>query len=146
MPEMQSFKNHARFDTTYHFIIAPLVLANLVLSAYITIRDWPIHSRSHLWWIVMSIALVLIVAKLRSYSLALQDRVIRLEERLRYALLLPASDLGKANHLALDQIIALRFAPDAELHALIERTLAEKLTPKQIKAAIVVWRPDYHRI
>jgi hypothetical protein len=146
MPEMQSFKNHTRFDPTFHVLIAPLVLVNLALSAYITVRDWPIHSRSHLWWIVMSVALLLIVAKLRNYSLTVQDRVIRLEERLRYALLLPASDLGKANHLALDQIVALRFAPDAELPALIERTFAEKLTPKQIKAAIVVWRPDYHRI
>ena len=145
MPAPQTFKNHARFDATYHFIIAPLALANLVLSAYITVRDWPIHSRSHLWWIVMSIVLVLLTTKVRTYALAVQDRVIRLEERLRYARLLPA-EVAKTNALTLHQIIALRFAPDAELPGLVDRTIAEKLTPKQIKQSIQVWRPDYNRV
>jgi len=146
MPTAQNFKNHGRFDPMFHFVIAPATLANLALSIYITVRDWPIHSRSHLWWIFMSIILFLLTFKLRSYPLAVQDRVIRLEERLRYTTLLPIAVLEQANGLTLKQIIALRFASDAELPALVTRAVTENLTPKQIKQSIVTWRPDYTRV
>ena len=146
MPAPQNFKNHARIDPPYHYIIAPIILANLVHAAYITVNDWPLHSHSNLWWIVVSIALVLMVLKLRTYPLTVQNRVIRLEERIRYGALLPTTELSKSNQLTLPQIIALRFASDAELPGLIDRAIAEELTPKQIKQSIVTWRPDYDRV
>ncbi len=141
----QNFKNHASVD--YGYIAAGLILiANLVLAIYITIRDWPLHSRSHLWWIVVAIALVLVVVRLRGYATRNQDRIIRLEERLRYAALLQPAQLDRASALTMGQIVALRFASDAELPALLDRTLAENLASKQIKQSITTWRPDHQRV
>ena len=146
MAAAQNFKNHSRFDPPFHFFVLPVLMTNLVLSVYITIRDWPIHSRSHLWWIVVSIALMLLGFRTRIYSLGVQDRLIRLEERLRFMALLPAAELDQTNALTIKQIVALRFASDAELPKLVRRTLAENLTPRQIKQSIEAWRPDYTRV
>lgn len=142
----QSYKSHMRFDPAYHFLLAPLALANVFLALYITLRQWPMHSRSHLWWIVMAIAFQIAVALIRGYALKVQDRVIRLEERFRLAQLLGPAELDASYALTLKQLIALRFASDAELPGLVRRTLAEKLDPKGIKAAIQTWRPDHQRV
>ncbi len=146
MPATQNFKNHTRFDPPFHFFLVPVLLANVILSIYITVRDWPKHSRSHLWWIVISIALFLLLGTMRRYAAANQDRIIRLEERLRYAALLTPVQLTQSQNLTRPQVIALRFASDAELPGLMERALAENLGPKQIKQSIVSWRADNHRI
>jgi hypothetical protein len=79
-------------------------------------------------------------------TLRAQDRIIRLEERLRMAALLPVDELARSKALTEAQIVALRFASDDELPALVNRTLDEKLTPEQIKQAINSWRPDYFRV
>lgn len=85
---------------------------------------------------------ILLWTRLRRYPLTVQDRLIRLEEKLRYQRLW----LGDEDRLTLSQIIALRFASDQELPALIERTVRDTLTPKQIKQAITMWRPDTLRV
>lgn len=146
MSKSQSAKSHSAVDPAFVFFLLPFILANLVLSVYYTIHQWPIHSRAHLWWIVSAVAFFLLAGTTRRYGLKLQDRIIRLEERTRLAALLPASELSAAHSLTLAQIIALRFASDDELPALVRRTLAEHLTPAQIKQSITSWRPDHHRI
>ena len=146
MPAAQTLKNHGRLEPVFHFFLIPVLLANIVSSIYATIHDWPIHYGSNLWRIVMSVAWFMTAGLVRGYANKNQDRIIRMEERLRYASLLQPGQLEKSAVLSLRQIIALRFASDAELPSLIDRALAENLTPKQIKQSIVSWRPDYTRV
>jgi hypothetical protein len=94
----------------------------------------------------MSIVLFMGFGLTRSYALKAQDRIIRLEEKLRFTALLPADLLARSQALTVRQIIGLRFASDAELPALVKRALDENLTEKQIKQAITSWRPDYLRV
>jgi hypothetical protein len=145
MPEPQSYKNHTRLDPPYLFALIGLLL-NLVFAITYHVRHYPEHAYLSLWWIIMSLVLIVIGLKTRTYALKAQDRVIRLEERLRLAALLPPTDLARSNALTESQLIALRFASDTELPALTKRTLDESLTQKQIKEAIVTWKPDNFRV
>lgn len=146
MPEPQSYKNHTRFDPLFHFIVLPLLIGNLGGMIHLTIHEWPHRYGLHLWWIVMSLVFIFIAGVARSSALRAQDRTILLEERLRYNALLPPSALATSANLAIRQIIALRFASDAELPGLITRAASEKLSSKQIKESIVSWRADDYRV
>ncbi len=146
MAKPQSFENHARFDPAFHFFIAPLLLLNIIFAVYATIHRWPSFPHMHLWWIVMSVVLFVFAGLMRSYALKNQDRLIRLEEQLRLADLLPEDQLGLIEALTVDQYIGLRFASDAEVAALAQRAVAENLDRKQIKKSITHWRADNHRI
>ena len=146
MPTPQTLKNHTRYDPLFHFTAIPLLLLNLIFSIYVTIRDWPAHPHLHIWWIVMSIVLFVMLGISRSSALRAQDRIIRLEERLRLAALLPVADRPHIDELTIRQLIALRFASDAELPALVHKTLTQNLEPKAIKESIITWRPDHDRV
>ena|ERR1700722_12649518 len=146
MPAEQNFKNHARFDPIFHFFLLPLLVANIIRSIYVTIHQWPHRSGIHLWGIVMAVVWFMMTGLIRGYANKNQDRIIRLEERLRFTALLSPDLLVRSNALTTAQIIGLRFASDAELPALIERTLAENLTKKQIKQNIQTWRADNERV
>jgi hypothetical protein len=146
MPIQQNLKNYTRYDPPFHFVIIPLLLLNLIFSIYITVHNWPASKHLHLWGIVMAIVFIMMAGRARDSALKAQDRIIRLEERLRLAALLPAADLGHINELTVKQLIALRFASDAELPALVHKTLTQDMEPKAIKQAIVNWRPDNHRV
>jgi len=146
MPTPQTLKNHARFDPPYHFFVLPMLLLNFIFSIYLTIHHWPDHWALHLWWIVMSLVFMVMGLRLRDRALVVQDRIIRCEERLRLHALLPAEDRAHINELSVKQLIALRFASDDELPALVRKTLTQNLEPKAIKQSIVNWRGDYHRV
>jgi Family of unknown function (DUF6526) len=146
MPTPQNLKNHTRWDPPFHFFVGPMLLLNFIFSIYVTIHDWPRYAHTHLWWILMSIVLFVMAGNLRSAALRAQDRIIRLEERLRLAALLPAADRAHIDELSIKQLIALRFASDAELPALVHKTLTQNLEPKAIKESITNWRPDYNRV
>jgi hypothetical protein len=146
MAQPQSLKNHTRFDPLFHFVILPLLLVNFGFSIYATIHAWPGYMHTHLWWIVMSLVFILMAGKSRLYAAKNQDRIIRLEEQLRLADLLPESQLGLVETLTIRQLVGLRFASDAEAAALAARAVAEGLTEKQIKEAIVTWKPDNDRV
>jgi hypothetical protein len=94
----------------------------------------------------MSVVLLFAVGRARVHSLTAQDRIIRLEEKLRFHALLPPDLLARSHSLSIQQIVALRFAADEELPGLVRRTLDENLSQKQIKQAINSWRPDYLRV
>ncbi len=146
MPAPQNYRNHARFDPPFHYFAAPVLLLNVLFSLGVLIHRWPEDVWLHAWLLIVSLALLLTVGLARSYPLKVQDRVIRLEERLRYGQLLTPEALASAQALSLRQIVALRFASDAELPALLHRAVTENLPPKAIKEAITVWRPDTERV
>jgi hypothetical protein len=146
MPAPQNLKNHARFHPPFHFFVLPMLLLNFIFSIYVTIHRWPEHWALHLWWIAMSIVFFIMAGIARGGALAVQDRIIRLEERLRLQALLPAEDRAHIHELSIKQLIALRFASDDELPALARKTLTQNLEPKAIKQSIVNWRGDAHRV
>lgn len=139
----QSYANHARLDPWYHFFLAPVFLITLIASIVHLVRHPHLGG---VWHVVLAFAVFVLVFKVRTYSLKVQDRVIRLEERLRLATLLPEPLRARLPELDIRQLIALRFASDAEIPALVERSLDEKLTQKQIKQAIQNWRADNFRV
>lgn len=139
----QTLANHTRFDPGYHFFVAPVSLITVVWMI-VRLVQYPDVNRAAL--VVLAIAGLVAVFKFRRYALKAQDRIIRLEERLRYALLLPAPLLERARDLRESQMIALRFASDAELPLLVEQALAQNMKNSEIKKAVRQWRPDYFRI
>jgi hypothetical protein len=146
----QTFANHTRLDPPFHFFLLPLfgllLLATLIhFFAHITHGDFRDHFHAFAL-ILLAFAFVVLTLKTRLYALKVQDRVIRLEERLRLATLLPEPLRSRIPELTGDQLIALRFASDAEVSKLAERALSEKLSRADIKKAIQTWRPDYWRV
>jgi hypothetical protein len=146
MPAPQNFKNHTRFDPPWHFFIAPMLLVNIIFAIVAICRNYPDHAHLYIWWLIMAIVGLMAVGKARAHSMVAQDRIIRLEEKLRFAALLPPDLLTRSQALTVRQIIGLRFASDDELPGLVKRALDENLSEKQIKEAINNWRPDYLRV
>ena len=143
MSETQSLKNHARFDPPFHFLIAGVYALNLVYAGIHLHRQPSISSE---WYLVLSILAIVPILKLRTYPLKVQDRVIRLEERLRLQALAPQEWHAQIYRLSEGQLIALRFAADDEVVELAKQALEHNLTRKQIKERIKSWRPDDWRI
>jgi hypothetical protein len=144
MSKPQNFKNHTRWRPMFHFTLVPLLLLNLIFAIVILVHHRNEHPHVTIWWVVLSVVLILAALDHRTSALGAQDRIIRLEERLRMtALGVPhATVYGLTER----QLIGLRFASDQELPVLAERAFREKLTEKQIKASIQSWRADYFRI
>jgi heme/copper-type cytochrome/quinol oxidase subunit 4 len=146
----QNLANHTRWDPPFHFYVLPIFVLALILTlvhffAHITEGDLRDHIHAILL-ILLAVAFLLLVFKVRLYSLKVQDRVIRLEERLRLTQLLSEPLRSRIPELTEGQLCALRFASDAEIPKLVERTLKENLKRADIKKAIQTWRPDYWRV
>jgi hypothetical protein len=139
----QTYANHARLDPPFHFFMIPVFTGMLLVSGWNLVRAVTL---ANFWNVVVALAVLVAGFKIRLYALRVQDRLIRLEERLRLATLLPEPLRSRIPELTPSQIIALRFASDAELPALVEKALAGGLPGKQIKQSIVNWRPDYFRV
>jgi hypothetical protein len=144
--KQQSFRNHAKFDPPYHFLASAALLVNLVLGVIFLVLNRHTQLLLSIWIVILSLVLFIFFAKLRVYPLKVQDRIIRLEERLRLEALLPQPLRKRIPELSEDQLIGLRFASDDELPSLVELTLDKKLDRKQIKERIQNWRPDHWRI
>ena len=139
----QNLKNHARLDPLYHVVLALVLLLNLVYSIVHLVRHFGVSSA---WFVVLSLAFIVFYIRVRTYPLKVQDRVIRLEERLRLQALAPAEWRSQIYRLSEDQLIALRFAGDDEVVGLARQALEENLNRKQIKERIRSWRPDDWRV
>ncbi len=141
--ETQDFKHHARFDPLFHFFLAFVFLGSIVVAAIFAVHR---PSFNHWWLVLVAVAGFLVLFKLRSYPLKVQDRVIRLEERLRLQALAPPEWHAQIYRLTEDQLIGLRFAADDEVVELAKQALEHNLNRKQIKERIKSWRPDNWRV
>jgi len=143
-PDTQNLKNHARFDPLFHFVLLPIFLLNVAAAITHAVR----HPHFYIvwWYVVLSIAGLFALTKVRIYALRVQDRLIRLEERLRLQALAPEQWHAQIYRLSEDQLIGLRFASDDEVVELAKQALEHNWNRKQIKERIKSWRPDYWRV
>ena len=140
----QNFSNHTKFFPPFHFFVIPVLLVNLGVQVHWMIVFW--FSFTGLFGVLFALALILGFLSARIFALSVRDRVIRLEERLRYQRLLPADLQPRIDEFTVAQLVSLRFAGDAELPALARKVLDEKMQQrKAIKQLVKTWRPDYLR-
>jgi hypothetical protein len=137
----QNFKNHTKFVPAFHFFILPVLIVNFGTQVYwwIKLGFMPLH----FFTVLLAAALLLGIVYGRLFALSVQDRLIRLEEQLRYERVLPEELRWRADELTISQFVSLRFASDNELPLLVRKVLDEKLTErKAIKQLIKNWKPD----
>ena len=143
--EEQNYTNHRRYVPAYHYILSSLLLIGLITSVINVCRHKPYHGGflSSILIVLVFVCAFLIMTLFRTFSLKAQDRAVRAEEGLRYFIL---TRKPIDNRINIRQIAALRFAADDELIPLVERTIAENLSPDDIKKAIKNWKSDHHRV
>jgi len=139
----QNLSNHVRYDPPFHYFLLPIFAITVIVAIVHAVRHPGLLSG---WLVLFAIAVIGLAFKARLYALKVQDRVIGLEERLRLATLLPEPLCARIPELRESQLIALRFAPDAEIPGLVERTFSENLSSDAIKKSIQSWRADYWRV
>jgi preprotein translocase subunit SecG len=139
----QNYKNHAQMVPGFHYVTFTLVIALLAGSVKYLIQSTSENTTLAKLMLIVAILFVLIAWYARTFALKAQDRAIKAEEALRYYIM-----TGKAlpTELKMGQIIALRFAGDSEYLALLERTIKENLSNKEIKLAIQNWKADHCRV
>jgi hypothetical protein len=144
MPQTpQTYQNHRRNFPLFHFFVVPIFLINVLGSAWMAIQT-PVFIT--IWGAVMAVALLGLALATRLMITTVQDRLIRLEMRLRMADVLPADLKGRINELERSQFVALRFASDAELPDLVRDVLAGNLkSSNAIKQRVKNWQGDYLR-
>ena len=139
----QTYKSHTRFLPPFHFFVIPVLLINFLNEIRHVIQDPTRHTA---WVVIVAAALLMLGFLARIQALTVQDRVIRLEERMRLRQLLPTELHQHIETLTPRQLVALRFASDAELAELVRDVVGGKCTTqKEIKARVKTWRPDWLR-
>jgi len=139
----QSLKNHRRFHPMWHYFALPILAINMFATAWHAVRH---PSPWDHWMIVVSVALALAVLAARQQTLTVQDRLIRLEMRVRLREVLTGALAGRINELTTRQLIGLRFAGNAELPALVERCLSGELqNDEAVKKQVQDWQADWLR-
>ncbi len=140
----QDFGNHRKFVRGYHVLAFGLLALNFFYSLYLVVRALSVNSVMAL---LLAFALLMVFYYVRTFALRAQDRVIRLEERLRLHELLPPDQKHNVDGLTTDQLIALRFASDGEVAALVAAVCAEGIEDRdEIKKRVTNWRADHQRV
>lgn len=143
MADVQSYKNHTRWLPAFHFFAVPVLLINLLNEAR---HLYAAPSRAAVFAVLVAAALLTVCFLSRTQALAAQDRVIRLEMRLRLLGVLPADLQPRINDLSVSQLVGLRFAGDAELPELVRTVLKDNTRQREIKKLIKQWVPDRVRV
>ncbi len=139
----QTYANHRRYDPLFHVFIFGVLAISLLVSLWQLVRS---PGFTTAWIFLVFAALLVLYFKVRLYALKVQDRIIRLEERLRLQQLLSEPLKGRIGDLTEGQLIGLRFASDGELSELVRQSLDENLPREEIKKRVKVWRPDTFRV
>ena len=139
----QTYANHARIVPGFHRGVLGILAVNLFVAIAAAVKAPGFFTA---WSIVLALGLIGVAWYVRAFPLRAQDRVIRLEERMRLREVLPEPLRALIPELTPQQLIALRFAPDAELPSLVQQALGERLAGPEIKKRIKVWRPDTFRV
>ncbi len=140
----QNLKNHARFVPPFHMFVGPVFIVNVGASIYYLVKTG--ISFQSVFGVLMALALLTFALYSRLFALTVQDRVIRLEMRLRLAQVLPVDLRPRIPEFTPGQLVSLRFASDAELPALARKVLDDKMNDRNaIKQLIKDWQPDYLR-
>ena len=140
----QNYGNHRKFVRPFHLVALPILLINLIFSAYVAVTSLSVDSVIAL---LVAFALIIIGLYARMFALGAQDRVIRLEERLRLQELLPADQKHTIDKLTTGQLIGLRFASDGEVVDLVAAVTAEGIDDREeIKKRVTNWRADHQRV
>ena len=139
----QTYANHVKWVPLFHYVALPLLGINLVLALVGLLDGITVETLNR---VGAAVGLMLALFFARVSALKAQDRVIRLEERLRMERLLPDDLKPRIDEVSTAQLVALRFAGDDELAGLVRRALDEKADQKTIKQAIENWKPDYQRV
>ena len=143
MSEPQRFENHVKLVPLFHFFVLPVFGINVIWSIIRCVRFF---SFGTVMGVLLALAFALGALYARMFALSVQDRVIRLEMRLRLQQLLAADLRPRIPEFTVNQLVALRFASDGELPTLARKVLDEKLNDrKAIKKMIQKWEPDYLR-
>jgi Family of unknown function (DUF6526) len=141
---VQSFKSHTKWVPPFHFFVLPVLIISLGFSIYWWIKAGFISSG--VLSVFVSAAILAGFVSVRLMVLKVQDRVIRIEEKLRFERVLPSDLQPRIGEFTIEQFVALRFASNAELPELARKVLDEKLNDrKSIKQLIKTWRPDFAR-
>jgi hypothetical protein len=140
----QNFDNHRKFVPGFHIVAFGLLALNLFYSLYVVVTALAVDSVMAL---LLAFAVIMVMFYARLFALGTQDRVIRLEERLRLHKLLPPDQKHNVDELATGQLIALRFASDGEVAALVAAVCAEGIEDRdEIKKRVTNWRADHQRV
>ena len=139
----QNYKNHTRWLPAFHFFAVPVLLINTINELRHLIAN---PSQSTAWSAVVAAAILTVAFLARTQALQAQNRLIRLELRLRLQPLLPADLYARFNDLTVPQLVALRFASDGEMTELVRTVLKDGTKQADIKKMIKQWQPDYVRV
>lgn len=140
----QSYATHRRYHPIYHFVIVPVLCLNVLVTIGVAVWHFSLLA---VWNVIVALALASLAAIVRFYATKNQDRIIRAEETARLYRVLPAEMQARIGDLTTGQLIALRFASDAELTALVRAILAGELRGREtIKRRIQSWRADQQRV
>ncbi len=142
----QDYSNHARYYTPHHFVFYPVMLALFIAAIVLCLSGAGLHM---VWMFIcfLVIAVTALSFMLRQhYALTLQNRLVLMELRFRYYVVTQQRFEPLEAQLSFGQLAALRFAPDDELPALVQRALTEKLSPSDIKKSVRNWKADHRRV
>lgn len=144
MADTQNFANHRKFVPMFHYVAAPILLGNVLVHAYDVFRG---PNLATVWGLLVAMALMISLFAARLFALGAQDRVIRLEERLRMRELLPADLQARIPEITREQIIGLRFASDEEPPGLVAQVLRDNIQKRDaVKKLVKHWRADGHQL